>query len=218
MDLVSPESVVDVGCGVGAWLAAFRDAGVEDVLGLDGDYVPRDLLQIEAERFLAANLQDPPKLDRRFDLAISLEVAEHLPESASDRFVETVSGLAPVVLFSAAVPLQGGTGHVNEQPQSYWAEKFAQYGYRAVDAVRPVVWDDAGVKFWYRQNAVLYSSPEALASNKRMGEIADRTDTRMLDVIHPELLEHRNAEPQITMREFLPFWAKKKAAALKSLT
>jgi SAM-dependent methyltransferase len=215
IDLISPESVVDVGCGVGAWLAAFRDAGVDDVLGLDGDYVPRDLLQIEPDRFLAANLQEPPDLNRRFDLAISLEVAEHLPESASDRLVETLCKLAPVVLFSAATPLQGGTGHVNEQPQSYWAEKFALHGRRAVDAVRPAVWNDAAVKFWYRQNAVVYASPEALESNNRLREIAERTDTRILDVIHPELLKHRNAKPQITMREFLPLWCRRKASAVK---
>jgi SAM-dependent methyltransferase len=217
MDLISPSSVVDVGCGVGAWLAAFRKAGVDDVLGLDGEYVPRDMLQIEPERFMAANLQDPPKLDRRFDLAISLEVGEHLPDEASDRLVGTLCDCAPVVMFSAATPLQGGTGHVNERPLSYWAEKFAARGHKPIDAVRPLIWDDENVKFWYRQNTMLYASADALAANARLRTIAERTETRMLNVIHPALLEHRNAYPQITMRQFLPQWLRHVRSAIKSL-
>ncbi|MGP1310858.1 MAG: class I SAM-dependent methyltransferase [Phycisphaerales bacterium] len=215
MDLIAPTSVVDVGCGVGAWLAAFQAAGVEDVVGVDGDYVPTDMLQVDRSRFIPANLQKPLDIRRTFDLAMSLEVAEHLPDTVADDFVATLCGLAPVVLFSAATPLQGGTGHVNERPQSYWAERFARHGFRAVDALRPEIWNDPDVKFWYRQNAMVYASERALQANGRLREIAARTDERMLDIVHPELLGHRNARPEITMRSFLPQWTRRKAAAVK---
>ncbi len=216
MRQVAPASVVDVGCGVGAWLAAFEREGVGDLVGLDGGYVPRDMLQIAQDRFIAADLKSPPDLGRTFDLALSLEVAEHLPEQAAEGFVATLCGLAPVVLFSAAVPLQGGTGHVNERPQSYWAERFESRGYAAIDAIRPEIWNDDAVRFWYRQNTLLYANGRALEGNATLRELAGRTERRMLDVVHPALLEHRNQQPQIELRAFLPRWAKMKAAALKS--
>lgn len=215
MELVGPRSVVDVGCGVGAWLGAFLDAGVDTVLGLDGDYVPRDMLKIPRERFVAANLQERLPVDERFDLAMSLEVAEHLPEGVAEQFVETLCRLAPVVMFSAAIPLQGGTGHINEQPQSYWAEKFASHAYRVIDAIRPEVWSDDSVKFWYRQNAFLYASDGAFSTNARLRDALAGTDTRMLDLVHPELLAHRNQQPTVEMSRFLPQWAKRKAVGMK---
>ncbi len=209
MDLVRPHSVVDVGCGVGAWLAAFAHAGVERVLGLDGDYVPRDMLKVPSECFVAANLREPLPIQERFDLAISLEVAEHLPTEVADRFVDTLCGLAPVVLFSAAIPLQGGTGHINERAQSWWAAKFRSRGFRAIDAIRPEIWDDESVRFWYRQNMLVYASDEALGANSRLRALADRTDPRMLDVVHPHLLSHRNEQPILGLSEFFPRWARR---------
>lgn len=198
-----------MGCGVGAWLAAFAEAGVERVLGFDGDYVPRDMLKIPDDRFVAANLREPLPIKERFDLAISLEVAEHLPMEAADHFVGTLCGLAPVVLFSAAIPLQGGTEHVNERAQSWWASKFLSRGFRAIDAIRPEIWNDDSVKFWYRQNMLLYANEEALGANSRLRALADRTDPRMLDVVHPLLLSHRNDQPILGMAEFLPRWARR---------
>jgi predicted RNA methylase len=77
MELVAPTSVVDLGCGLGTWLATFADLGIEDYLGIDGDWVPPEMLEIPHERFMAARLDRPFALDREFDLAVSLEVAEH---------------------------------------------------------------------------------------------------------------------------------------------
>ena len=113
--LVQPTSVIDVGCGTGQWLAAFKRHGVSDVLGVDGPYVERKQLEIGQQEFLPHDLEQPLWIDREFDLALSLEVAEHLSDSIAEQFVETLSRLAPVVLFSAAVPGQGGEKHVNEQ-------------------------------------------------------------------------------------------------------
>lgn len=183
--LVEPRSVVDVGCGMGTWLAAWRSAGVDDVLGLDGDYVRREQLQIPAERFRAADLASPPALERRFDLATSLEVAEHLPPEASDAFVDALCRYAPAVLFGAAIPSQGGTHHVNERWQSDWMARFAARGYVAIDALRHRVWTDSRVSWWYAQNTLLYVEPALLAARPALRALADRGV--VADLVHPHL-------------------------------
>ena len=163
-DLLRPGSVVDVGCGTGLWLSVFAQRGVPDVLGIDGDYVDRGRLRIAAERFMPADLSRPLRLDRRFDLAISLEVAEHLPPERAPGFVADLVALAPAVLFSAAVPNQGGVDHLNERWLPFWAAEFERRGYAPLDVVRPRVWDDPGVDFWYAQNTLLYVDEELRAS------------------------------------------------------
>jgi SAM-dependent methyltransferase len=156
IDLIRPRSVVDIGCGVGTWLAVFFDQGVEDILGVDGDYVDRDMLQIPEERFLASDLTKPIKLDRRFDLVCCLEVAEHLAAECAETLIDTLTGLGPVILFSAAVPYQGGTKHVNEQWPEYWANLFNDKGYLAIDCLRATIWQNPNVEWWYAQNILLY--------------------------------------------------------------
>lgn len=156
LDLVDCASVVDVGCGVGPWLRAAVDLGVDDYLGVDGDWVPADLLAVPADRFHPHDLQEPLDLGREFDLAICVEVAEHLPAAAAGTLVDTLTRLAPVILFSAAVPDQGGDGHINEQWPRYWAELFGARGYAAHDCIRLPVWHDERADWWYRQNVLLY--------------------------------------------------------------
>ncbi len=158
LNLLQPESVVDVGCGVGPWAAAFMKAGVTDTLGVDGDYVDRSQLMIPPENFHPLDLSsvDGATSFRRFDLAISLEVAEHLDKSRAKHFVEFLTGLAPVIMFGAAVPGQGGRHHVNEQWPSYWVNLFDEAGYEAVDALRSRIWGMQDVPFWYQQNTLLF--------------------------------------------------------------
>ena len=116
-EFIQPKSVIDVGCGVGTWLSVFQAHGVEDVWGIDGDYIDKNVLEIPEEKFLTFDLKNPFKLSRQFDLVVSLEVGEHLPQECAETFVESLTQLAPVILFSAAIPFQGGTDHVNEQWQ-----------------------------------------------------------------------------------------------------
>jgi len=155
-DILKPKSVVDFGCGVGTWLIAFEELGVADYLGIDGNYVSEDSLQISPKRFRAMDLTKPIQLEKRYDLACALEVAEHLPETSADDFVESLTNASDFVLFSAAVPGQGGTFHLNEQWQDYWRAKFLARSYVAVDLVRPKVWGSENVGFWYQQNTILY--------------------------------------------------------------
>ncbi len=163
-DLVQPTSVVDVGCGIGAWLAVWREHGVDDLLGIDGDYVRREDLQIPVEEFREADLEHPEPLERRFDLAVSLEVAEHLDPAAATGFVSFLTSLAPVVLFSGAVPGQGGVGHVNEQWPAFWAAEFAAQGYQVADIVRPIVWNEPTVAHFYSQNLLLFACDDRFAT------------------------------------------------------
>lgn len=187
VELVEPRSVVDVGCARGEWLSVFRELGVEDVVGVDGSAAAEVPLAIPADRFVPCDLAGEIRLERRFDLALSLEVAEHLPAERADAFVAALTSLAPVVLFSAAIPHQGGTGHVNEQWPEYWSERFARHGYRPVDALRPRIWRDAGISTWYRQNTLVYATDAALTSHPRLAEAHRHTDPERLSLVLPEV-------------------------------
>jgi SAM-dependent methyltransferase len=204
IDRIAPRSVVDVGCGTGAWLAAFARHGVEDFLGIDGDWIPPALLEIPPERFVSARLDRPLNVPGRYDLALSLEVAEHLPQSAAKGIVKTLVQLAPCVLFSAAVPRQGGRHHVNEQWQDYWAELFAAHGYEPVDAIRPRIWSDPGVSWWYRQNTLVFARPELIAAKPALAEDRAATATSMLSVVHPRMLDSVAADPAAHVRRPTP--------------
>ena len=185
LELVHPESVVDVGCGVGAWLAVFRECGVMDIAGLDGKDLDPGLLQIPADRFRVADLTQPLRLDRRFDLAISLEVAEHLPPECAEGFVESLTRMAPVVMFSAAIPGQGGTHHVNERWPDYWAGLFGTRDYVALDCVRREVWDDENVEYWYAQNTLVFVASDRLDQYPRLRAEHGGANSRALSVVHP---------------------------------
>jgi SAM-dependent methyltransferase len=187
LPLVQATSVIDVGCGVGTWLAAFAAAGVPDYLGLDGDYVDPAMLQIERGRFVARDLRQDfaAGLGRRFDLAISVEVGEHLPPEGAAGFVANLVQLSDCVLFSAAAPYQGGTEHLNENWPEFWALHFRRHGYRVWDLFRPRLWNDERVAFWYRQNLLLFvregAEPPAFPSVPPNGGLP-------LGLVHPEML------------------------------
>ena len=148
-------SIADFGCGQGAWLSVWRGTEAE-IVGVDGPYVDRRRLLIPAMNFRPADLTAALDLGRRFDLVQSLEVAEHLPPGSAGPFVDTLTRHGDAVLFSAAVPGQGGEHHVNEQPLAFWRALFAARGYRAVDLVRPAVRRQSEVQQWYRCNTILY--------------------------------------------------------------
>ena len=103
LELIAPRSIVDVGCGRGAWLRVAAELGVPQVAGIDGEYVDRRNLLIPAEQFRAEDLRSPFQTGNCYDLALCLEVAEHLPKSAAGPLVAAPVSAAPVVLFSAAI-------------------------------------------------------------------------------------------------------------------
>jgi SAM-dependent methyltransferase len=154
-DALPIRSVVDFGCGQGAWLSIWAKAGAS-VLGVDGPYVDQSRLLIDPANFHPADLAEPIELGRKFDLVQSLEVAEHLSAGHAERFVDTLTSHGSRVLFSAAVPGQGGENHINEQPLGYWRAFFRERGYVAIDWLRPLIVSDSSIARWYRCNIMLY--------------------------------------------------------------
>lgn len=187
-DVVSPQSVVDVGCWHGTWLQVAKELGVCDLLGIDAPYTDRSRLRIPDDMFLAHDLTVPLAVARRFDLAMSLEVAEHLPSTVADDFVASLTRLAPVVLFSAAIPDQVGDGHVNEQWPSYWVERFAANGFVVADVLRARFWENPAVTHWYAQNLLLFASPEWLDAHPAVRDLG--ADLGALPLIHPRTYGH----------------------------
>lgn len=185
-DLLPPASVLDVGCGLGAWLEVTKERGVGDVLGVDGPWIEQQRVRLASNEFQRHDLERPLDLGRRFDLVISLEVAQHLHPECAESFVDSLVRHGDVVLFSAAVPGQGGNGHVNEQLQHYWAGLFGKHDYVPVDAVRPRVWLNRNVSWWLQQNTVLYVRRELLAGWPALQPlVVERPEA--LSVIHPQL-------------------------------
>lgn len=186
---IRPTSVVDLGCGTGSWLAEFRKHGAEDIRGIDGDYVDREMLRIPASCFTAHDLQTKYVGDRRFDLAMSLEVAEHLPEEHAPMLVESLTSLAPLVLFSAAIPHQGGVNHVNCQWPAFWAQLFDQHGFVAIDCLRARLWENEDVAWWYRQNILIYGAENVLDDYPVLADMRRCSPSSPPSLIHPVLLQ-----------------------------
>jgi Tfp pilus assembly protein PilF/SAM-dependent methyltransferase len=185
-DLLRPGSVLDVGCGLGAWLEVAKGRGVGDVLGVDGPWIEQQRVRLASNEFQHHDLERPLDLGRRFELVISLEVAEHLHPECAESFVDSLVRHGDAVLFSAAVPGQGGNGHLNEQLQHYWAGLFAKHDYLPVDVVRPRVWLNANVFWWLQQNTVLYVRGQSLARWPALRPlVVERPEA--LSIIHPEL-------------------------------
>lgn len=180
--------VADIGCGTGTWLAAALATGSQSAFGMEGDWVTPAMLDDPRIAFVPYDLERPFSAPR-VDLAISLEVAEHLSPERAKTFVADLVAAAPAVLFSAAIPGQGGVGHQNEQWQSYWAGLFASLGYTAHDVIRPLIWTDNAVPAWYRQNIVLYLDGTTASA---LGLAP--TDPALLDRVHPSFWERANRE------------------------
>ncbi len=196
--LLRPASVLDIGCGRGGWLKAWQQGGAQQVQGIDGDYVDRERLYIDAGAFRAIDLSQPFDLGRRFDLVQSLEVAEHIPAARAAGFIDGIARHGDIVLFAAAVPGQGGTGHVNERPLDYWRGLFAARGYGVFDTLRPLVKDEPQVEFWYRYNTLLYANA---AGQARLG---------------PQVLATRVADG-VPLKDFGTFTFRMRKAVLRHL-
>ena len=164
-------TLVDVGCGRGVWGYEFQERGFE-VLGIDGPYVTDPVIPFQPH-----DLREPLVLDKKYDVALCLEVAEHLPEQYADTLIKSLVDASEIIIFSAAIPHQTGHGHVNCQWPSYWAEKFSTFGYIAED-YREAFWSNPNVEPWYAQNILLF---------RYDGEPPLMHDYGMLDVVHPTI-------------------------------
>jgi 2-polyprenyl-3-methyl-5-hydroxy-6-metoxy-1,4-benzoquinol methylase len=187
-----PNSVIDVGCGLGTFLHAFKELGVETILGIDGDWVDRKLLSkhISPSEFRTADLQTDFSVDSRFDLVISLEVAEHLRPESAESFVKNLVALGDVILFSAATPLTWfDSSHVNNQWPGYWSDRFAAHGYIMQDVVRHIFHGNQDVCPWYRTNMFLVTKGKKAELTARLTQIspANIDDMMSLEACYPLL-------------------------------
>ncbi len=161
--LIPFDDVVDFGCGIGGWLYAAEKLGARNVVGVEGEWIQEADVLVDKNRIIVADLATaPPTFQKQFDLAITIEVAEHLPERAANAFCSSLASASDCILFSAAIPGQGGVGHVNEQPLPYWVGKFWQLGYVPIEPVRPFIAGDRSIFPWLRQNLVMFVAYDRL--------------------------------------------------------
>lgn len=166
--LVPVESVCDIGGGTGAWLVPFHRAGSR-VVCIDGPWVDRRNLLVPQECFVAVDLErDLGAVTGSFDLVICLEIAEHLHRRRAPHLVELLARAAPAVLFSAALPGQGGTRHVNERPFAFWRRLFEAQGMIYLDPIRRHIWQDPQVEGWYQQNIRMFVQPALVEQCERV--------------------------------------------------
>lgn len=183
-----PGSVVDIGCGRGAWLATCRDFGVKRLVGVDGSWNSQEAMIDPNINFYPANLEKRLPLTGHFDLAVSLEVAEHLQPESSHAFVESLTDLSDVVLFGAAFTGQPGVNHINTRPHSFWADLFFDRGYALFDLFRPTFWNDERVEPCYRQNTFLYVKPGHKLYNTLVNKgVACSQKAPFIDCVHPAI-------------------------------
>lgn len=181
------KAAIDIGCGVGTWLNVLRERGTSHILGVDGNWVPTESLVIPSECYMRCDLsKDTVQLDARYDLVISLEVAEHLPSEGADQFIMQLTQLGDFVLFSAAIPGQGGTNHINEQWPEYWTGLFQTRGYAVFDIIRTNIWTDEEIPVHYRQNILLF------VKHERVPDLKIRSGTEgPLAIVHPQLFMNK---------------------------
>lgn len=189
-----PDSVIDIGCGRGTWLKAFGSIGASRLVGIDGPWNAQADMIDPAIIFHAADLNQPIDSSTygRFDLAMSLETGEHLETGSSDTFVRSLTDASDMILFSAAYTGQDGPNHINEQPHTFWANRFIRSGYEPYDLFRPLFWGNPDIPFWYQQNVFLYvkkGSPNAQQMQSKGA--APLENVQFMDCIHPELYDRR---------------------------
>ena len=159
---LQPKTVADVGCGTGALLQALRDNGCQ-VFGLEYSEAALEYCRargVDVQKFDIENesLTD----DRTFDVAVSMEVGEHLPEKSADRYVEILAKLSDTIVFSAAQPgppERHAHDHVNEQPKPYWLSKFRAFDFE-YDEIMSNQWrkqwqTGGAVAYWYHENVMI---------------------------------------------------------------
>jgi SAM-dependent methyltransferase len=190
------DSVVDIGCGTGNWLSNFESFGSRKILGIDNFVNDSALLEIKKDQYLKHDLTQALELNERFDLALCLEVGEHLPKTSSEILIQSLTSLSDYVVFSAAIPGQGGCNHVNEQWQSFWINLFKEYNFSCYDFFRPSIWMDEKIPFWFKQNSFLF------VNNHTQHDFSNYSGPQNFqNLVHPELFSHVSELRNMTLRK-----------------
>jgi len=202
IEALNPRSVVDVGCGTGTFLKIFEKEGITDIMGFDGEWVNKDILlkNISSDKFQEVDLEKEVPINRKYDLAICLEVLEHIDNSFADVAVKTLTRLSDIIVFSAAIPGQGGQNHVNEQWYGYWVSKFRKYNYIFHDVFRPIFWNNENLSWWYKQNMFLVTNDSASIDISGFEKFMNKN---IQDYIHPKLFLNISTYSQILKEELV---------------
>lgn len=186
--IFNPDSVLDIGCGDGRWLSCFSECGVRSLAGIDGPWTATEKLVIDPNNFSVRDVSQPIDFGRRFSLAMSLEVAEHVSPLSSEIFVDNMVRHSDVILFGAAIPFQGGFRHINERWQSEWSSAFAAKDFQTFDLFRGTLWNRTDVAVWYKQNMLVYVNrkrPDLISMAANFCK-ANAIAELPLDIVHPE--------------------------------
>lgn len=197
--LFSPKSVVDIGCGLGTWLKIFENHNVFDLIGYDGSHLDFNKIEVSKKIILIKDLEKEILSDRQFDLALSLEVAEHISPQNATTFIKSICNLSQTVIFSAAIPNQGGQNHLNEQWPSYWQNQFALQGFTMHDKLRELFWETPNIDYWYKQNIFLVTGPKSPFFIKENKPLKRLVHPDLLNIYHDlfyNLLEGKNGSKQ----------------------
>jgi SAM-dependent methyltransferase len=184
IDLIKPNSVIDIGCGTGTFLKIFKDNGVQEILGIDGPWCDQKLLleNINISEFHEREMESSLDINQKYDLAVCLEVAEHLSPERADSFVKELTTISNIILFSAAIPRQGGDHHFNEQWLTYWKQLFEKYDFEIHDVLRSKFWDNPNIYWWYKQNMVLI-----IKKGHSVESVEKMQHNQISNIVHPDL-------------------------------
>lgn len=193
-----PGSAIDFGCGTGHWLAGLQSSiPTVEVIGINEQARADAGHFLRADQFRYADLRETVDFKRKFDLAVCVEVAEHLPESAADTLVRSITRHSDVVVFSAGIPHQDPT-HENEQWPDYWIKKFAEHDFNCFDCLRPAMWNNQDISVWYRQNIMLFMK-------EPQRPLVDTKDWEGAAVVHPQYFEWAHMKKARTVNNLKRF-------------
>lgn len=182
-DIFRPRSVLDVGCGTGTWLHVARHLGCSEIFVVEVHHLDVEKIILEKDRMIFKDPNFPFNLNRKFDLIFCIEVAEHLCPESVESLVDSLCLHSDIILFSAAIPYQGGQNHLNEQWPDWWQDLFEKRGFLAYDIIRPKFWNDKDVFYWYKQNLIIYSRKPLNGWSPVEGKV--------LSHVHPHLFEQK---------------------------
>jgi hypothetical protein len=196
-NITKPNSILDVGCGRGSWLTVAKELGAKTIYGIDGQW--NDGKHIDKHIvYKSMDLNKNFVLESKFDLTICLEVAEHLEANSANNLISSLVNTSDIIIFSAAFKYQGGVNHINQNLHSYWANLFLKYNFLAFDIIRPEIWSNDKVSYWYRQNTFLYLKKDSSKFNDLSKAYNYVKNNKLMDSIHPEMFFRKIESQSIT--------------------